>query len=232
VTGGEILGVTAVGVLAGVDLVSVPQAMTARPLLAAFVGGWLMGHPAVGLLVGVLLELFALETLPVGAARYPDWGPPAVATGALVAERAGTTVAAGIWPVLLVAVLVAALAASVGTWSMHLVRHANGAAIRRYADQLERGDPKALIALQAGGFVRDSGRSAALTLLTLLPGGVVIRLLSESWRGPAVVAEGIVLSVVLGAGACSAWRLLGRGATARWLLAGVVAGCAGVVLWA
>jgi mannose/fructose/N-acetylgalactosamine-specific phosphotransferase system component IIC len=232
VTGGEILGVTAVGVLAGVDLVSVPQAMIARPLVAAFVGGWLMGHPAVGLLVGVLLELFALETLPVGAARYPDWGPPAVATGALVAERAGTTVAAGLWPVLLVAVHVAALAAAVGTWSMHLVRHANGAAIRRYADQLERGDPKALIALQAGGFVRDSGRSAALTLLTLLPGGVVIRLLSESWGGPAVVAEAIVLAVALGAGACSAWRLFGRGATARWLFAGVVAGCAGVLLWA
>ena len=68
-TGGEILGVTAVGVLAGLDLVSVPQAMTARPLVAGFVGGWLMGHPAVGLVVGVLLELFALETLPVGAAR-------------------------------------------------------------------------------------------------------------------------------------------------------------------
>jgi mannose/fructose/N-acetylgalactosamine-specific phosphotransferase system component IIC len=85
-------------VLAGLDLVSVPQAMIARPLVAGFVGGWLMGHPAVGLVVGVLLELFALETLPVGAARFPDWGPPAVATGALVAERAGTTVAAGIWP--------------------------------------------------------------------------------------------------------------------------------------
>ena len=231
-TGGEVLGVTAVGVLVGVDLVSVPQAMIARPLVAAFVGGWLMGHPAVGLLVGVLLELFALESLPVGAARYPDWGPPAVATGALVAERAGTPVAAGIWPLLLVAVLVAALAAAVGTWSMYLVRHANGAAIRRYAGQLERGDPKALIALQAGGFVRDSARSAALTLLTLWPGGMVVRVLSEWWRPPAVVAEGIVLSVALGAGACSAWRLFGRGTTARWLAAGLLAGCAGVLLWA
>lgn len=231
-TGGEILGVTAMGVLAGVDLVSVPQAMIARPLVAAFVGGWLLGHPEVGLLVGVLLELFALETLPVGAARYPDWGPPAVATGALVAEQAGTPVAAGIWPVLLVAVLVAALAASLGTWSMHLVRHANGAAIRRYTERLERGDPQALIALQAGGFVRDSGRSAVLTLLTLLPGGVAIRLISESWNGPAVVAEGIVLAVALGAAASSAWRLFGRGATARWLLAGVAAGCLGVLLWA
>jgi hypothetical protein len=80
--------------------------------------------------------------------------------------------------------------------------------------------------------VRDCGRSAALTLLTLLPGGVVIRVVSEWWRAPAVGAEGIVLAVALGAGACSAWRFWGRGATARWLLAGLVAGCAGVLLWA
>jgi mannose/fructose/N-acetylgalactosamine-specific phosphotransferase system component IIC len=232
VTGGEILGVTAVGVLVGLDLVSVPQAMTARPLVSAFVGGWLMGHPAVGLMVGAVLELFALETLPVGAARYPDWGPPAVATGALVADHAGTPVTAGIWPVLLAGVLVAALTASIGTWSMHLVRHANGAAIRRLGDRLERGDPQALIALQAGGFVRDSARSAVLTLLTLLAGGVVVQVLADSWRAPAPLAEGTVLAVALGAGACSAWRLFGRGVTARWLLAGVVIGCAGVVLWA
>jgi mannose/fructose/N-acetylgalactosamine-specific phosphotransferase system component IIC len=232
VTGGETLGVTAVGVLVGLDLVSVPQAMTARPLVAAFVGGWLMGHPAVGLLVGALLELFALETLPVGAARYPDWGPPAVAAGALVAEGAGTPVAAGIWPGLLAAVLVAALVASIGTWSMHLVRHANGAAIRRSAERLERGDPKALIALQAGGFVRDSGRSAALTLLALWPGGVVIRVLSEWWRAPSGVAEAVVLAVAFGAAACSAWRLFGRGVMARWLVAGLAVGCVGVLLWA
>jgi mannose/fructose/N-acetylgalactosamine-specific phosphotransferase system component IIC len=231
-TGGEMLGVTAVGVLVGVDLVSVPQAMIARPLVAAFVGGALMGHPATGLLVGVLLELFALESLPVGAARYPDWGPPAVATGALVAERAGTPMGAEIWPTLLAAVLVAALAAAIGSWSMALVRHANGAAIRRHADRLERGDPRALIALQAGGFVRDCARSALLTVLTLLPGGAVIGVLSDWWRAPAGVAEGVVLAVALGAGACSTWRLFGRGVTARWLLGGVVLGCAGIVLWA
>jgi hypothetical protein len=115
---------------------------------------------------------------------------------------------------------------------MHLVRRANGAAIRRFAAQLDRGDPQALIALQAGGFVRDCTRSALLTLLTLLPGGVVIRVLSEWWRLSAGVAEAIVLSVVLGAGAYSAWRLFGRGAPVRWLLGGLVVGCAGVLLWA
>ena len=61
------------GVLVGLDLVSVPQAMTSRPLVAA---RWRarLGDPAAGLRLGAVLELFALETLPVGAARYPDWG--------------------------------------------------------------------------------------------------------------------------------------------------------------
>ena len=58
------------------DLVSVPQA-----LLRAAAGGRHGGGAArsatsmTGLQVGVLLELFALDVLPVGAARYPDYGP-------------------------------------------------------------------------------------------------------------------------------------------------------------
>ncbi len=85
----EAVAVVAVGTLCGLDLVSVPQAMLSRPLVAGFLGGMVVGAPVQGLAVGALLELFALETLPVGAARYPDWGPPGAAAGALVgASRA------------------------------------------------------------------------------------------------------------------------------------------------
>jgi PTS system mannose-specific IIC component len=232
VSPGEVAGVTAVGVVVGVDLVTVPQAMTARPLVAAFVGGWLLGHPMIGLLAGAVLELFALETLPVGAARYPDWGPPAVAAGALLADGVRADTVAGVWPGLLATVLVAAVVARLGGWSMQLVRRANGAAIRRLADRLDGGDPRALVALQAGGFVRDVARAAVLTLLALVPGGWIARELASRWRGPAALAEDGLLAVALGAAAWSAWRLFGRGRTARWLAAGVAAGCAGALLWA
>jgi PTS system mannose-specific IIC component len=232
VSPGEIAGVTALGVVVGVDLVTVPQAMTSRPLFAAFAGGWILGHPMIGLLAGALMELFALETLPIGAARYPDWGPPAAAAGALLADGVRAGGGEGAWPGLLATLLVAALAAWLGGWSLDLIRRANGAAIGRYAERLARGDPRALVALQAGGFSRDVLRSAALTLVTLVPGGVVARALAARWRAPAGLAEDVVLAVALGVAAWSAWRLFGRGRTARWLAAGLAAGCAGALLWA
>ncbi len=229
---GELAGVTAVGVVVGVDLVTVPQAMTSRPLVAAFLGGWFLGHPMIGLLAGAILELFALETLPIGAARYPDWGPPAAAAGALLAEGVPSGGGQGVWPGLLATVLVAALAAWLGGWSLHLIRRANGAAIGRYSERLERGDPLALVALQAGGFARDVLRAAALTLLTLVPGGALARAVAAQWRPSGGLAEDILLAAALGVAAWSAWRYFGRGRTGRWLAAGLAVGCAGALLWA
>ena len=72
----EIVAVVALGTLVGLDLASVPQAMIARPLVSGFIGGLVVGNPLPGLALGALCELFALETLPVGAARYPDWFEP------------------------------------------------------------------------------------------------------------------------------------------------------------
>ena len=40
---------------------------------------------ARGLLLGAALELIALETLPFGASRYPEWGSASVVGGAIFA---------------------------------------------------------------------------------------------------------------------------------------------------
>ncbi len=85
------------GTVVALDLVSVPQAMYARPLVAGMVAGLIAGDVMAGLQLGVLLELFALDVLPVGAARYPDHGPATVAAVAAAAgapwpERMGTAV--------------------------------------------------------------------------------------------------------------------------------------------
>ena len=45
----------------------------------------LAGDVEVGLRVGVLLELFALDALPIGAVRYPYYGPATVVGAALAA---------------------------------------------------------------------------------------------------------------------------------------------------
>ncbi len=80
------------GTAVGVDLVSWPQAMISRPLIAGAVTAALMGDLEGGLRVALVMELFALDVLPVGASRYPDYGP---ATVGAVALRRGSAVAGG-----------------------------------------------------------------------------------------------------------------------------------------
>ena len=75
------------GTVVAVDLVSVPQALLARPLVAATVAGAIVGDLNAGLAVGLLLELFALDVLPVGASRYPDYGPGTVGAVLVVAHQ-------------------------------------------------------------------------------------------------------------------------------------------------
>lgn len=62
------------------DGTSVVQSMISRPLVAAALTGAILGHPAEGVALGIVLEIFALLVLPIGAARYPESGLGGVAS--------------------------------------------------------------------------------------------------------------------------------------------------------
>ena len=117
----DLLPIAMLGAVLGLDVVSFPQAMLSRPIVAATLAGALLGAPVQGLVMGAVLELFALETLPVGASRYPEWGSASVVAGAIFAaeppDRGGA---------LAVATVVGLLTAAVGTYSMVVVRRLNG----------------------------------------------------------------------------------------------------------
>jgi mannose/fructose/N-acetylgalactosamine-specific phosphotransferase system component IIC len=230
VTPMAVAGVLGVGALAGLDFVSVPQAMLGRPLVAGFLGGAVIGRPVVGLATGAVLELFAFETLPVGASRYPDWGPAAAAAGALAAVRGGR------WdPAWMVGItVVALLAAWLGGLSLVVVRRLNAAQLRHHAEALARGDVRALVALQVGGIVRDLVRAAVLTGFTLAVGERVARHVELGWRAPRQVADVAVVATALGVALWSAYRLFGQGAPRRWFATGAVFGVAvvaGLLAW-
>jgi mannose/fructose/N-acetylgalactosamine-specific phosphotransferase system component IIC len=204
------------GTLVGLDLVSVPQAMISRPLVAGTVAGWIAGDMEAGLRIGVLFELFALDVLPVGAVRYPDYGPAtvgAVALGTGAPWELGLGVSAALGLVLAV----------LGGWSLQVVRRWNARAIQRRAAALAAGESSAIRWLQYGGVLRDALRGFTLTLA----GVVLASTISDSVRldRPTAVAFTLVaIGSALAAAASGAFRSSGRGARLKWLAVGVGVG--------
>ncbi|HRN52954.1 MAG TPA: PTS sugar transporter subunit IIC, partial [Gemmatimonadaceae bacterium] len=66
----QLLPLAVLGAVLGLDVVSFPQAMISRPIVASTLAGAMLGHPERGLVMGVALEFFALESMPFGASRY------------------------------------------------------------------------------------------------------------------------------------------------------------------
>jgi mannose/fructose/N-acetylgalactosamine-specific phosphotransferase system component IIC len=204
------------GTLVGLDLVSVPQAMIARPIVAGTVAGWLVGDVHTGLRAGVLFELFALDVLPVGAVKYPDYGP---ATIAAVVLGAGS-----IWQLSLgLSVALGLVLALLGGWSLQVVRRWNARAIQQRAAALSAGESSAIRRLQYGGLLRDTARGFILTLLGVVVALAIkdrVRLDEQTQLALTLVATGSALA----AAANGAFRSSGRGARLKWLAAGAGAG--------
>ena len=70
--GEMLLWIGVLGGFAGMDVVTFPQVMISRPIVAATIAGAAAGNMLVGLLTGAALEMLAMELLPVGASRYPE----------------------------------------------------------------------------------------------------------------------------------------------------------------
>lgn len=205
------------GTIVGLDLVSGPQALLSRPIVAGTVAGAIAGDAAAGLRVGVLLELFALDVLPVGAARYPDYGPGTVAGAALVAAHGDWTTTLGL------AVGVGVVAGMIGDWSLVRLRHQIAKSLQQRSDALARGDRGAIRRLQWASIGRDAIRSLGLTALAL----ALARMVSAALIPDPLTGQ-LLTIVAIGAGAAAvlggAMRNAGRGARLRWLAAGTVAG--------
>ncbi|MFI5310587.1 MAG: PTS sugar transporter subunit IIC [Gemmatimonadales bacterium] len=214
------------GAIAGLDVVSFPQAMLSRPIVAATIAGALGGHAAPGLLVGAALELFALETLPFGASRYPEWGSASVVGGALFASHADAGGGA-----IAVAVLAALATAGVGGWTMVQHRHLVGRWTGALRDSLAAGSSGAVSSLQFRGLTADLIRGGAVTALALAAFGPL-----SSWLlGTLHAGESsrTVVAVLAGGTAGAAvWNVVHTTKGAAWLLAGgLVAGTVLVLAW-
>lgn len=204
------------GTLAGLDLVSWPQMMLSRPIVAAGVTGALLGDPVAGVTIGALLELYALEVVPIGATRYPDFSPGAVAGATVMAGQAGLGslgLAAGLGLVV----------AQASRPLLDLVRRRNAVVVQAAAERLAAGEAALIGRLQLGGLLRDAGRALVLTAA-----GVVAALAIRQ-AGPPPATLGTALTVIAVAGGAAAAlagavRTVSQGGRLAWLAAGGVVG--------
>jgi PTS system mannose-specific IIC component len=211
------------GTLVGLDLVSVPQMMIARPLVAGSIAGAMLGDVWTGLELGVLFELFQYDVLPQGASRYPEYGPATV--GAVAAAHAAQgTLGLGLGAV------VGLITGMAGGMSMHVVRALTTRAVRRAGAALDAGDPRVLVRLHAAAILRDAVRAALVTAL-----GLALAQLARAYLPGAITVRSVVLlnvaavGAALAAGTAGTLRLVGRGTPLRWFAAGVLGGAA--VAW-
>jgi mannose/fructose/N-acetylgalactosamine-specific phosphotransferase system component IIC len=206
------------GTLCGIDLVSVPQMMIARPLVAGALAGAILGDVETGLRLGVLFELYQFDILPVGAARYPEYGP---ATVAAVAAAHGTRGGFGLG---VIAGLVIAL---LGGSSLQLLRRLNARAANRAGALIEAGDAAALVRVHVAAIGRDGVRALLVTAA-----GLALATVARTLLLPALSARALTLVGVAGAaGALAAatagtLRLVGWGRPLTWLALGLGGGAA------
>ena len=222
----NLLPIVLLGALLGLDVVSFPQAQISRPLVAATVAGALLGNGVNGLLVGATLELIALETLPVGASRYPEWGSASVIGGALFARFGEHGSGA-----LTMAVLAGLATAWVGGWTMVSLRRLNGLVARRARPAFDRGSFPAIAGVQLFGLTADFVRGAALTLVAMLVFGPVMEASIASWGVDPLISRAVVVALAAAVAAGAVWKLFHGTEHARLLfLGGLVGGLALVAL--
>ncbi len=210
------------GTVVGLDLASVLQGLFNRPLVAGAVAGVILNDPMAGLRIGLALELFALDVLPVGASRYPDYG---AATVAAVALGAGQPWTAALGP----SVLLGLVLAQLGGPTIVLHRRVTAWALKRAETALDRGDPGVASRVHLVGLSADFVRSAGLAAIGLLAAA----LLQDALRLDAATQRALAVVVVAGGFVAVIGGAVRRAGTARrmvWLAGGLALGVLGLAL--
>ena len=214
----ELLPLSLLGGVIGLDVVCFPQMMYSRPLVAATIAGAFVGDATRGLLVGVVLELIAIATLPFGASRYPEWGSAAVVGGAIAAtlhaDRAG---------VVTIGVLAALATAWAGGWTLVKLREWNAHLARRRRPGLDAGARGTVIGLQLAGLTGDMVRAALLTTVAYAVLFPVALRLAARWSFSGPLSRSVVMMLATAVASSAAWVIFHSARGARWYFAGGVA---------
>lgn len=187
----------AVALGTGLDRTAALQSMISRPIVAAPLTGWMLGDAAVGLQIGLLVELLWLGRLPVGAAIPPDDTQVAVGSTVLVLSLADRVALNGL-PLLLLCVLVAMPLGKVGQLFDRLARHRNGRLLGLAETALAAGDLTAAERCHLRGVQHFALAALASFAVIVGFGSAAVCLLAPLLSGPLLPAAAwIVLALPL-----------------------------------
>ena len=216
----ELLPLALLGAVLGLDVVSFPQAMISRPIAAATIAGALVGKPGQGLLAGAMLELFALETLPFGASRYPEWGSASVVGGAIFAIQPTGTAGA-----LTIAVCASLITGFLGSWTMVFHRKFIARLAGGMRDALASGSCDAVTTLQLSGLTSDLLRGGLLTWVSLMIFAPLSNLILAHGTFDAAISRAIVVILAGAVSGGAIWKIVHNTKGTTWfLLGGAVVG--------
>ena len=225
-SGVDIIVLALLGGVLGLDTVSFPQAMLSRPIVGATIAGAFMGDATAGLLVGATLELFAVDTLPFGASRYPEWGSAGVLGGTFFAKASEFEAGR-----LTTSVLAALIVAWVGGWSMVQVRKLNARWARSRHEAVASGAHGTVIGLQVSGLIADLVRGIILTAVGLAALHPVQFAVLERWGTDAALSRAMVAGVAGAVSLGAAYKLFHAVPGFSWqFLLGLAGGLALVVM--
>jgi len=214
----DLLPIALLGGLLGLDVVSFPQAMISRPLVAATIAGTLIGHSLSGLLVGAALELVALDTLPFGASRYPEWGSAAVVGGAIFATHPEHPAGA-----MEVAIIASLSTAWIGGWTMVKLRERNALWAARRRAALDAGARGTVIELQLLCMTADYLRGALLAAISYAVFAPLTTFAITKWGTDARISRAVVVTLAASVAAGAAWKIFHSVSGSRWFFLGGLA---------
>jgi mannose/fructose/N-acetylgalactosamine-specific phosphotransferase system component IIC len=214
----------------GLDVVSFPQVMISRPIVGATLAGALLGAPVAGLICGAALECLALESLPVGASRYPEWGSASVVAGAIAARD----VSGDMLPhPAAFAVAVGAGIATAWVGGISMVRHRQLIAsfARPRLPQLVEGNRNTVVGLQVFGMTVDLLRGCVIGVLAYVPASLIAVWAMGRWSVPDDITRAVVVTTVASVAAAAVWKdFHAISGTRRLFLASLAIGTALVVI--
>jgi mannose/fructose/N-acetylgalactosamine-specific phosphotransferase system component IIC len=185
-----------------IDTTAVLQLMFSQPVVAGTLAGAVVGEPAIGLLVGLTLQLVWTGVLPVGGAGFPDAGVAAVVgsgTAGLLASGgrpAGWAVAVGL--------LLGLAMGSFGRVVVRRLRRWNIAVAERARDAVMAGDAggvrRAVLRAISARFALAAAASVMFIVVGVAVAGALIPSTGPNeypalvWAAPVAAGSAVALS--------------------------------------